>query len=154
MGKSPSGHTTIQPYNYLTIPREMKKIYIFVLLLGLAPAVGFAQEFDKSLADARKTYASGDLNNSRFAMENMLRDLDIKIGKEILQLLPTKMDALPANSKDDNVTAGGAGAGMGLYVHRTYGTAGKTASLNIINDSPIPSTGALSPPPKFDPEVN
>ncbi len=89
----------------------MKKIHLFVLLLGLAPAVSFAQEFDKSLADARKTYNTGDLSNSRFAMENMLRDLDVAIGKEILKVLPTKMDALTANTKDDNVTGGGAGAG-------------------------------------------
>lgn len=115
----------------------MKKIHLFVLLLGLAPAVGLAQEFDKSLADARKTYTAGDLSNSRFAMENMLRDLDVAIGKEILKVLPTKMDALTANTKDDNVTGGGAGAGMGLFVHRTYGTAGKTASLDIINNSPL-----------------
>jgi hypothetical protein len=115
----------------------MKKIYLIVLLVGLTPVAGFAQAFDKSLADARKTYASGDLNNSRFAMENMLRDLDVAIGKEILKVLPTKMEALTANPKDDNVTGGGAGAGMGLFVHRTYGTAAKTASLDIINNSPL-----------------
>jgi hypothetical protein len=115
----------------------MNKIYLIVLLLGLAPAAGFAQEFDKSLADARKTYTAGDLSNSRFAMENMLRELDVAIGKEILKALPAKMDALAVNAKDDNVTGGGAGAGMGLFVHRSYGTAPKTASLDIINNSPL-----------------
>jgi len=69
-------------------------------------------------------------------MEQMLRDLDLAIGKEILKLLPLKAGALAANEKADQVTGGSAG-GLGLMVHRDYGTAPKTANIEIINNSPL-----------------
>jgi hypothetical protein len=87
------------------------------------------------LADARATYSSKNLSDSRFAMEQMLKDLDIIIGKDILKLLPAKMDALTANTKADNVT--GTGAGAGLFVQRTYGTDKKQAVIDIVNNSPL-----------------
>ena len=65
----------------------MKKI--FLLLFIVAGLSANAQDFDKNLATARTSYSSGDLENARFAMESMLRDLDMAIGKEILKLLPT-----------------------------------------------------------------
>lgn len=95
-----------------------------------------AQEFDKNLATAKSAYASGNLENSRFAMEQMLRDLDATIGKEILKMMPTKMGTLNLNAAEDNVT-GGAGVAAGLFVHRTYGTGTKTVSVDIINNSPM-----------------
>jgi hypothetical protein len=68
-------------------------------------------------------------------MEQMLRDLDAAIGKEILKVLPEKMDALAAVVKEDNVT--GSGNATGLFVHRTYGTAQKKVNVDIINNSPL-----------------
>ena len=96
----------------------------------------FAQEFDKNLATAKSSYASGNLENARFAMEQMLRDLDAAIGKEIIKLMPAKLGTLSANVASDNVT-GGAGIAAGLFVHRTYGTGTKTANVDIINNSPM-----------------
>ena len=98
--------------------------------------VAAAQEFDKNLASARSSYGSGDLENARFAMEQLLRDLDIAIGKEILKILPTQVSALKLNEKEDNLT-GGAGYGGGLFVHRSYGASPKTASIEVINNSPL-----------------
>lgn len=95
--------------------------------------VAGAQEFDKNIATAKSSYSSGNLENARFAMEQMLRDLDMAIGKEIIKMLPTKMGAMNANVKDDNV----AGSGAGLFVHRSYGTAPKVLNLDIINNSPM-----------------
>lgn len=101
----------------------------------------FAQDFDKNLATARSSYASGDLNNARFAMESMLRDLDMAIGKEILKMLPTQMGTMKVNEKEDNLTGTG---GTGLFVHRTYGADAKAANLEIINNSPMMnSIGAI-----------
>jgi hypothetical protein len=57
------------------------RITFLALILSVAVT---AQEFDKNLATAKSSYASGNLENSRFAMEQMLRDLDATIGKEIL----------------------------------------------------------------------
>jgi hypothetical protein len=92
----------------------MKNISLLALLL-LISATTYAQEFAKNLTDARSSYSSKNLTDARFAMEQMLRDLDAAIGKEILKVLPEKMDAMGAVSKEDNVT--GSGNATGLSVH-------------------------------------
>src|SRR5689334_9503031 len=110
----------------------MKRVlYIFLSLLSLT---SFGQDFDKNLTAARTSYGSGNLGDARFSMEQMLRDLDMAIGKEILALLPTTVVNLKANDKEDNLSGGG---GSGLFVHRTYGMDPKTASIEIINNSPM-----------------
>jgi hypothetical protein len=111
----------------------MKKLIYIITLISVTAT---AQEFDKNLATAKSSYSSGDLENARFAMEQMLRDLDMAIGKEILKLLPSQAGTLKYNEKSDNLT-GGAGFGGGLFVHRSYGADPKTASVEIINNSPL-----------------
>jgi hypothetical protein len=118
----------------------MKKIYL--ILFVVAGLSARAQDFDKNLATARTSYSSGDLENARFAMESMLRDLDMAIGKEILKMLPTQLGAMKVNEKEDNLTGGSGFAG--LFVQRTYGTDPKRGNIEIINNSPlITSIGAL-----------
>lgn len=112
----------------------MKAIRITIAFVLISQFV-LAQEFDKNISTARSAYASGNLQDSRFAMEQMLRDLDMAIGKEVLKLLPVKVGALAVNEKEDNVT--GSGAYVGLYVNRHYGTDPKRASIEIINNSPL-----------------
>jgi hypothetical protein len=110
----------------------MKKI--LYILLCVVSANGFAQDFDKNLATARTSYGSGDLENSRFAMEQMLHDLDVAIGKEILKLLPATVANLKADEKSDNVNGG---TGLGLFVQRSYGVDPKKASVEVVNNSPM-----------------
>lgn len=114
--------------------RLMKKILVITAMIGSFAAT--AQEFDKNLTTAKSSYGSGDLENARFAMEQMLRDLDIAIGKEILKMLPTTMGSLKSNDKEDNLT-GGSGYGTGLFVQRTYGADPKRGQVEIINNSPL-----------------
>jgi hypothetical protein len=109
-------------------------VYVYIALCCCAFAAA-GQEFDKNLTAARDSYDAGDLENSRFAMEQMLRDLDMAIGNEILKLLPTNLASMDANVKDDNLS-GGAGFG-GLFVHRDYGAEPRKASIDIINNSPM-----------------
>lgn len=112
----------------------MKNIlYIAALIIS---TTAYSQDFDKNVATARTSYGSGDLENARFAMEQMLRDLDMAIGKEILKMLPTQIGALKVNEKEDNLT-GGAGYAGGLYVHRAYGASPKAGQVEIINNSPM-----------------
>ena len=106
-------------------------LYIFLSVLSMT---AFAQDFDKNLTAARTAYGSGDLENARFSMEQMLRDLDMAIGKEILKMLPASLANLKVNEKDDNLSGGG---GSGLFVHRSYGMDPKKASIEIINNSPM-----------------
>jgi hypothetical protein len=111
----------------------MKNLIYIGLLLFAFTASG--QEFDKNLTAARTSYGAGDLENSRFAMEQLLRDLDMAIGGEILKMLPTTVANLAATVSEDNLSGGG-GFG-GLFVHRSYGAAPKKASIDIINNSPM-----------------
>ena len=112
----------------------MKKL---IILFVCAAAFGIqAQDFDKNLATARSSYSAGDLENARFATEQLLRDLDIAIGKEILKMLPTEIATLKADTKNDNLT-GGAGYAGGLFVQRSYGDANRAADIDIINNSPV-----------------
>ena len=113
----------------------MKNILSFLAAMSLMTGI-WAQDFDKNIATAKSSYSSGDLENARFAMEQLMRDLDIEIGKEILKLLPVKAGALNVNQKDDNVTGGG-GTMTGLFVHRSFGAIPKSASIEIINNSPL-----------------
>jgi len=106
-----------------------------ILLFLAAGLVTLAQDFDKNVATAKSSYASGNLQDSRFAMEQALRDLDMAIGKEILKVLPAKLGALAAIEKEDNVT--GSGSYVGLYVNRHYGVDPKRGSIEIINNSPM-----------------
>lgn len=111
----------------------MKNLIILVALISSYTLQ--AQEFDKNLASARSAYASGNLEDTRFALQQMLNDIDIVVGKEIMKLLPAKMDAMASNAKEDNVTANTGLAGV--LIHRTYGTGEKTALIDIMGNSPL-----------------
>lgn len=112
----------------------MKNIFLLTLIV-VSGNMSLAQDFSKNLATAKSSYASGDLENSRFAMQQMITDLDMRMGKEILKLLPAKMDAMNANIKTDNVTAN---TGItGVVIHRDYGTGAKTCNLDIMGNSPL-----------------
>jgi hypothetical protein len=116
----------------------MKKILTTILFCAVS-AMAFSQDFAKNLTEAKSAYSSKKLTDSRFAMEQMLKELDLAIAKDILKLLPVKMDALTANTKSDNVS-GSSGSGVGLYVQRIYGTDPKTATVEVINNSPMITT--------------
>lgn len=111
----------------------MKNIFIILALILSVPAT--AQDFNKDLASARTAYGAGNLEDARFAMQQMLTDIDLLVGKEILKLLPTKMDARVSNPKTDNVTAN---TGLtGVLIHREYGSAEKIAKIEIMGNSPL-----------------
>lgn len=112
----------------------MKNIILTLLSLNLCTML-MAQDFDKNLASARSSYSAGNLEDARFAMQQLLQELDITIGQEVLKKLPTKMDAMTVNEKNDNVTANTGLAGV--LIHRDYGTAEKTADIDIMNNSPL-----------------
>jgi hypothetical protein len=113
----------------------MKKI-IFLFIVLIAFTQSQAQEFDKRLSEAKAAYASGKLEDSRFAMEQMLQEIDIISGKEVLKILPAKMEDRAANTKADNVT--GSSGFFGVIIHREYGTVDSTnINLEIISNSPL-----------------
>ena len=110
--------------------------YIFTLFI-IAVQINFslAQDFSKNLTTAKGSYSSGNLEDARFAMQQMLNDIDVLVGKEMLKILPAKFDALAVNAKNDNVTAN---TGMaGVLIHRDYGTEPKNATLDVMGNSPL-----------------
>jgi hypothetical protein len=112
----------------------MKKLLSFVLL-SVISAAAFAQDFNKNIATAKSSYASGNLEDARFAMQQMLNDLDMAIGKEILKMLPAKMASAASIAANDNVTAN---TGIvGVAIHRDYGTEAKMYSLDLMSNSPL-----------------
>ena len=111
----------------------MKKLTI--LIVALLPLAAYAQDFNKDLASARTAYSGGKLEDARFAMQQMLNDIDVLVGKEIIKILPAKMDALVSNPKEDQVTANTGIAGA--QVQRTYGTGTKNATVDIMSNSPL-----------------
>jgi hypothetical protein len=112
----------------------MKKIYILIASTIFSISA-FAQDFSADLASAKSAYAGGNLEDARFALQNMITDLDIAIGKEVLKMLPQKMESYASNAKSDNVTANTGLAGA--IVHRDYGTDAKKLNLDIMSNSPL-----------------
>lgn len=111
----------------------MKKIFIITILVTLVTLVK-AQEFNTQLATAKSAYASGKLDDSRFAMQQMLQEIDMMVGKEVLKLLPAKLEDKNANPGHDKVS--GTSGFVGVVIHRDYGADGNI-NLEIISNSPM-----------------
>jgi hypothetical protein len=115
----------------------MKKIFILTITLA-ACTIAEAQDLKKSLATARTSYSAGKLEDAHFALQQTLQELDITIGREVIKLLPEKMDSLKANTNEDNVT--GNISFVGATIHRSYGMGSKKANIEIVNNSPMLTT--------------
>ncbi len=114
----------------------MRKITYTLILCAFAFGLQ-AQEFAAKISEAKSAYNSGNLENTRFALQQAMSELDMVIGQEVLALLPETIGGLAINSEDDNSTGSGLGF-SGVYVHRNYGDdAGEEASIDLITDSPL-----------------
>jgi hypothetical protein len=112
----------------------MKNIITVVILISCSMTLA-AQDFAKNLATAKSSYSSGDLENARFAMQQMITEIDLAIGREVLKLLPAKFETMASNTKSDNVTANTGLAGV--LIHRDYGTGEKISNIDIMGNSPL-----------------
>jgi hypothetical protein len=111
----------------------------FITLIAIAGFTfnGKAQDFATAMATAKSAYSAGKLEDTHFALQQAMQEVDMVIGKEVLKLLPLKMDVLAINSKDDNVSSN---IGfIGATIHRSYGSGEKKADLSIISNSPLVS---------------
>lgn len=109
--------------------------------IGLLPFLLFAftvnaQDFTQQIAAAKTSYSSGKLADAHFSLEQAIQEIDMIVGKEILKLLPDKMNEQQMVQSDDQVTAN---VGfVGATVHRSYGQNG--SSVEIISNSPMIAT--------------
>jgi hypothetical protein len=115
-------------------------ILSFVILLSLSFSAK-SQDVNGNLSEARSSYSSGDLENSRFALQEALIAINQVIGKEILDLMPEQLGDLSTVEGSDDVTGTNIGF-AGLYVSREYKSETASASFQIVSDSPM--LGAVS----------
>ena len=113
----------------------MKYLSIFLFILSVQ--YSSAQNFTADIKNAKTAYAAGKLEDSHFALLQAMQEIDLIIGKEVLKLMPSKMDTYTVNAKDDNVTSN---VGfVGTTIHRSYGPE-SNVDLSIIGNSPLVST--------------
>ncbi len=112
------------------------KIYTMLSVILLFVSSGLmAQGFDKALGTAQTAYTGGKLEETHYALLQAMQELDITIGKEVLKILPPKMEDRTVKTKDDNVSSN---VGfIGATIHRTYGDTSRKAELSIISNSPM-----------------
>lgn len=116
----------------------MKKIILMLIVAVTASAATAQNNFKANVSTAKTSYAGGKLEEAHFALQQMLTEIDVTIGKEVLKLLPAKMDTMTAVKKDDNVS-GNIGF-VGATIHRVYGGESKRGTIDIVNNSPLIGT--------------
>ena len=82
------------------------RTYITTTILCILLIASFqlnAQEIGSTLSEARSSYSSGSLDDTRFALEQALQQIDQAVGKEILKILPTDLMGMNYVEQDDNV---------------------------------------------------
>ena len=114
------------------------KSFTLTVLIIIITCIGLrAQDFNTDMATAKTSYSAGKLEDAHFALMQAMQEVDLIVGKEILKLLPTKMDTMNADAaKDEVVTNVGF---IGTTIHRTYGKDG-SGDLSIITNSPLIGT--------------
>lgn len=115
----------------------MKHTFIIIVSMAFA-TISAAQDFKKNIATAQTNYTAGNLQDAHFALLQMMQDLDITIGKEVLKLFPASLDSLTAVGKTDNVY--GSSLFTGVTIEKNYGQFAKKASLNVVINSPLLNT--------------
>src|SRR5579863_4514616 len=101
------------------------KVFITLIAVIAFTSICTAQDFTKAMGTAKAAYSAGRLEDAHFALQQAMQEVDLIIGKEVLKLLPAKMDVMEIMVKDDNV-ASNVGY-IGATVHRVYQKAGRKA---------------------------
>jgi hypothetical protein len=112
----------------------MKKGITIIIFLAFC-LTGMSQDFAKAMTTAKSAYDAGKLEETHFALQQAMQEIDLIVGQEVLKLLPPKMDTMATNPKDDNVSSN---IGfVGATIHRSYGMGLRKADLSIISNSPM-----------------
>lgn len=116
----------------------MKNILILITIVCCCSATIAQNNFVANVSTAKSAYSTGKLEDAHFALQQMLQEIDITIGREVLKLLPATMATLPSVASEDNVS-GNIGF-LGATIHRAYGNESKGAKIDIVNNSPLIGT--------------
>lgn len=99
---------------------------------------GTSNDIDAYLSSAGAKYNARDFEGTRFDLQRSLTELDVTISKKILEMLPTTLAGLAAQTAADEYVANAAGF-AGVYISRYYGEAGagQKIEVNLVDDSPM-----------------
>lgn len=111
----------------------MKFLPFLIFLAGFIKVE--AQDVNSKLDEAASAYDSKDLENTRFALQQSLNELDALVGQEILKMLPTELAGNTYDETGDQV-AGGSSL-TGVFINRTYPGETKTVRVELVSDSPL-----------------
>jgi hypothetical protein len=81
--------------------KQLIFIQLWIVLMAFLPLR--AQDVITRLQEAEKSYTSGQLEETRFALQEAIASINQEIGKEILKALPANLGGLPADMKQDNI---------------------------------------------------
>lgn len=119
----------------------MKTIFLLPVLL-FAGLGGSAQQrttggndYGKHLASAKNAYQKNDLEDTHYQLMLSLQQLDMKVGEEILKIMPEAIDSLKSVKSRDQVTAM-SGTIIGTSIHREY-VATSRMEVDIVSNSPL-----------------
>ena len=114
----------------------MKKISTLIVLVIFAALSIAAQDVQSNLDAAQSAYNAESQLEARYNLQQALIDLNSLIGKEILNIMPSALANLAANTQEDNIIGGTGFAG--LLVGRTYGEENiKHIEVTLANESPM-----------------
>jgi hypothetical protein len=114
-----------------------KLIYLFIAFMLSAGSVQImAQQFSDGIKSAKQAYESGNLEDARFKLQQVLQEINKEIGKEVLAILPSNMKDLKFIPEEDEVT-GTSGGFAGLFINRLYAAGDSTVNFEIVSDSPM-----------------
>lgn len=112
----------------------MKKLICYIAV-SFSITTLTAQDFKKNISQAQNHYTAGKLQDAHFALQQMMQDLDITIGKEVLKLFPLQLDTLLAITKQQEVF--GNSQFTGVTIEKNYGVTTKKATLAVVINSPL-----------------
>jgi hypothetical protein len=112
----------------------MKKIICYIALTCIITSLS-AQDFKKNISQVQSHYTTGKLQDAHFALQQMMQDLDITIGREVLKLFPLRLDTLSAIPKQEEVF--GNTQFTGVTIEKNYGITNKKATLSVVINSPL-----------------
>jgi len=95
-----------------------------------------AQEVEKYISQASSAYSSEQLELTRSAIQDALRELDIKVGNEVIASLPGEINNMSCKTGNDNVSGTSNGL-IGLMVTREWSMDTLRLNFSIIGNSPM-----------------
>lgn len=95
-----------------------------------------------NIGNAESSYNNKEYSNSRFAVRQAILGVELEIGKNILDELPTSINGLPMVAAEDQVTSSGIGF-VGLIISRVYRGNDQEFRVTVGNDAAMLSAANM-----------